>query len=384
MTKIILTSTVPQSLNCFCRGWLFELKKEGYEVVAVSSPGSELQEVEMREGVKTYAVSMYRHISPLKDLRSLCSLIRIFRKERPQMVHSITPKAGLLSMMAAWVSRVPVRVHTFTGLVFPTSVGLKREILKLTDRLTCFFATHIIPEGEGVRSDLISNKITKKPLKVLGYGNVRGIDLDHYDPNNAEVCEKARILKKSGLFTFVYVGRLVRDKGVNELVTAFKRLNGENAGTRLLLVGDIEDKLDPLDADVLSEIESNPSIEYAGYQEDVRGWLSASDVMVFPSYREGFPNAVIEAGAMGLPSIVTNINGSNEIVIEGENGIIVPPGSADALYAAMKECLENRQKRAAMSLRARKLIADRFEQSFVRNCQKAYYREILKSVRLQK
>ena len=146
------------------------------------------------------------------------------------MVHSMTPKAGLLSMMAAWVCRVPVRLHTFTGLVFPTSTGLKQKILIFTDRLTCACATHIVPEGEGVKNDLINYGITKKPLKVLGYGNVRGIDLKRFDPELPEVKADAEKIRKDGVFTFVSISRLVGDKGINELVEAFKRLQGEHQG----------------------------------------------------------------------------------------------------------------------------------------------------------
>ena len=220
--KIIRSTTVPESLEAFCRGLLRELHEEdGYEVVAVSSPDRRLDEVAEREGVRTVAVPMERHISPLKDLKSLINLVRAFRKERPTMVHSMTPKAGLLSMMAAWLTRVPVRVHTFTGLVFPTAKGLTQKILILTDRITCACATHVIPEGEGVKNDLTNYRITKKPLKVLGHGNVRGIDLEHYNPELPEVKAEAAKIRKDGVFTFVFVGRLVGDKGINELVAAF-------------------------------------------------------------------------------------------------------------------------------------------------------------------
>ena len=167
------------SLNIFCRGLLSELKDEGYEVIALSSPDGDLAELGRREKVRTIGVSMKRHVSPLKDLISLIRLIRVMRKERPVMVHSMTPKAGLLCMMAAWIAHVPIRVHTFTGLVWPTQTGLSRKILMLTDRITCFCATHIIPEGEGVKQDL-SSCITDKPMRVLGYGNVKGVDLDYW------------------------------------------------------------------------------------------------------------------------------------------------------------------------------------------------------------
>ena len=297
------------------------------------------------------------------------------------MVHSMTPKAGLLSMMAAWLTRVPVRVHTFTGLVFPTAKGLTRKILILTDRITCACATHVIPEGEGVKNDLTNYRITKKPLKVLGQGNVRGIDLERYNPELPEVKAEAAKIRKDGVFTFVFVGRLVGDKGINELVGAFERLHKEYPATRLLLVGPEESNLDPLKPETLAKIKENPSIEAVGSQPDVRPWFVAADVLVFPSYREGFPNVVIEAGAMGLPSIVTDINGSREIIIEGRNGIIIPARDEDALYQAMKQMVDNPDQLKSMASEARPLIASRYEQSYVRRCLKEYYKEILSDIK---
>ena len=375
--KILRTTTVPGSLNNFCRGLLRELTDEGYEVVAVSSPGPAMGEISEREGVKTIAVPMHREISPLNDLKSLWGLIKVLRKEKPTMVHSMTPKAGLLSMMAAWVCRVPVRLHTFTGLVFPTSTGLKQKILIFTDRLTCACATHIVPEGEGVKNDLINYKITKKPMKVLGYGNVRGIDLKRFDPELPEVKAEAEKIRKEDVLTFIFIGRLVGDKGINELVEAFKVVHEKFPATRLILVGRLEPNLDPLLPVTLEEIDRNNAILTTGEVKDVRPWLLASDALVFPSYREGFPNVVIEAGAMGLPSIVTDINGSREIIIEGENGTIVPSKNEQALERAMEKFIDSTESTKAMSDKARKLIADRFDQTFVRKCLKDYYKEIL-------
>lgn len=376
--KIIRATTVPGSLNNFCRGLLSELQeREGYEVVALSSPGEALDEIRKREKVRTIAVAMQRHISPVNDLRSLWKLIRAFRREKPDMVHSMTPKAGLLCMMAAWICHVPVRIHTFTGLVFPTSTGLKRKILMATDWLTCACATHVIPEGEGVKNDLITNRITRKPLRVLGYGNVRGIDLNRFDPENPEVIKAADEIRNQNVLTFIFIGRLVGDKGITELVKAFCRLNKELPDTRLLLVGREEPQLDPLDSSTLKEISDNPAIEAIRQKSDVRPWLLASDIFILPSHREGFPNVVIEAGAMGLPSIVTDINGSREIIHNGENGLIVPSKNADALYEAMKQLAETPEDIRAMAANARPMIASRFEQGFVRQCLKDYYKEIL-------
>ena len=372
--KLIRITTVPKSLNTFCKGLLKELKLEGYEIVAVSSPGEELNELAEREGVRIISVPMERRISPLKDIKSLWQMYRVMRHEKPDMVHSMTPKAGMVTMVAAKVARVPVRIHTFTGLVFPTSTGLKRRILMFTDWLTCACATHIIPEGEGVKADLLNNKITKKDIRVLGHGNIRGIDLEHFKP------EPHKAPTKESGFSFVFIGRLVGDKGINELVDAFSRLNKEYPETRLVLVGPEEEKIDPILPETAEEINRNQAIEAVGKQNDVRPFFALADALVFPSYREGFPNVVIEAGAMGLPSIVTDINGSREIIIDGENGIIVPSKDAVALYQAMKHFVENPEDVKRMAANARPLIASRFEQSYVRQCLKDFYKECIASI----
>ncbi len=368
--KIIRSATVPQSLDSFCNGVLKELSQE-YEVVAVSSPGEALDKVSRREGVRTIAVPMERHISLMNDLRSLWQMWRVMRRERPDLVHAMTPKAGLICMMAAWLARVPRRVHMFTGLVWPTSTGLKRRILMATDWLTCACATHVIPEGEGVKNDLLSHHITRKPIKVLGYGNVKGIDMEHYNP-----ALFSNVSHQEG-FTFVFVGRIVRDKGINELVAAFDRLHEDYPDVRLVLIGPREDDLDPVLPATLERINSGNGIEAVGPQSDVRPFYASADALVFPSYREGFPNVVIEAGAMGLPSIVTDINGSREIIIDGQNGVIVPPRDEEALYQAMKRFVEQPDEIAAMAQKARGLIASRYEQSYVRQCLYDFYHEIL-------
>ena len=369
--KIIRATTVPTSLETFCKDTLRELSQR-YEVVAVSSPLPELDVVATREGVRTIAVKMERRISVKNDIKSLWQMYKVMRRERPWMVHSMTPKAGLVCMVAAWLARVPRRVHTFTGLVWPTATGLSRMILKTTDRILCACATHIIPEGNGVKQDLINGKITRKPMMVLANGNVRGIDLEHYD-RTPQVMECAKSIRQEDVTTFVFVGRVVRDKGIHELVEAFVKLNKEYPHTRLVLVGRPEAELDPLNEETQQIIESNKAIEAVGEQDDVRPWLAASDVLVFPSYREGFPNVVIEAGAMGLPSIVTNINGCNEIIIPGENGVIIPPRDADALYEAMKDMCENNEKRAYLTKNAREMVASRFDCHIVRRALYDFY-----------
>lgn len=378
--KIIRTATIPLSLDLFCRGLFREMSRD-YDVIALSSPQPELDHIREREGIRTIAVPMRRKIAPLHDLVSLWRLIRVFAKEKPDMVHSITPKAGLLSMLAAWITRVPVRIHTFTGLIFPYEKGWKRRLLILTDRITAACATHVIPEGKGVMNDLLRFRITQKPLHVLGNGNLRGIDLSHY-ARTEETEQQAHTLREIlGIpeedFVFVFVGRLDRDKGIDELVEAFRMLEIERNNVHLLLVGAEESDGNALLEETRAYLSHSDHIHISdGWQEDVRPWYAASDALVLPSRREGFPNVVIEAGAMELASIVTNINGCREIVTNQKNGIIVPPKDAEALYYAMKTFVDRPDRVRKIASNAREMVG-RYEQGYVRKCLKDYYSEVL-------
>lgn len=372
--KIIRAVTVPQSLG-FCREVMIKMRAMGYDMVAVTSPGPELDELRDKDGFHCVAVPMERHISIVNDLKSLMRMISVFRKEKPQVVHSMTPKAGMICMVAAWLTRVPVRIHTFTGLVWPTATGLKRKILMMTDWLTCACATHVIPEGQGVLNDLKNGGITKKPMKVLGYGNVRGVDMERFSP------ARFKATKNPDVFTFVFVGRIVGDKGINELVEAFVKLHDKHKNTRLVLVGKYEHELDPVSDKTRKLIDTNDGIDACGpkYGDDLLQMYVNADCFVMPSYREGFPNTVLEAGAMGLPSIVTDINGSREIIENEKNGLIVPSKNANALYDAMERMLTDDNARETMNGNAREMIASRFEKNFVQKCQIEFYERILNS-----
>lgn len=379
MFKIIRACTVSDSL-CFVEGLLPSLTKS-YQVALLSSPGKELDEVGAKYGVDTIAIPMERHIAPFKDLRSLFGIIRVFKKEKPTIVHSMTPKAGLLCMVAAWLARVPVRIHTFTGLVFPTSSGLKRRILMMTDWMTCACATHIIPEGEGVKNDLIRFKITKKPLEVLGYGNIAGVDVERFSAR-PEVVKLASEIKEPNTFIFLYVGRIVGDKGINEMCQAFTELCSKYNNIRLLLVGSYEEALDPVSAQTKDLINQNTAIKVVGpkSRDELVAYYAASDCFVFPSYREGFPNTVLEAGAMGLPSIVTDINGSREIIQDGSNGLVITSKNVDELRKAMERMIVDEPLRVKMAGVARSCIVERYERSFVHRCQLDYYEKVLQSI----
>jgi glycosyltransferase involved in cell wall biosynthesis len=378
-TKLIRTTTIAISLDYLLKGQFTFLDKY-YEVVAVSGEDEHLQIVRDREGVRTVDIPMQRAINPIKDLISLWQLFCLFRKEKPLIVHSITPKAGLLSMLAAKFSGVPIRLHTFTGLIFPSKTGVLHQVLIFMDRLLCVCATHVYPEGKGVKNDLIQYKITSKPLKIIANGNVNGIDTIHFSNDQITIANQEIIKKKLGItkedFVFVFVGRLVGDKGINELVTAFKIFSSDNSNVKLLLVGPFESHLDPLLPQTLQEIDNNSNIVSVGFQKDVRLYYAISDTLVFPSYREGFPNVVMQAGAMGLPSIVTNINGCNEIIIEGENGTIIPVKDSKAIYEAMKKMLTNDAFRTHLQENARPMIVSRYEQKVVWEAILAEYKSL--------
>ena len=378
--KLIRTTTIPDSFGLI-NGQLRYLN-EHFEVIALSGYNEKLEETREREGVRIIGVSMERRISLFKDFTSLIRLYQEFRKEKPTIVHSITPKAGLLTMLAGKVAGVPIRMHTFTGLIFPTQTGVMQKLLIRMDQLLCWAATNIYPEGNGVKQDLIDYKITSKPLKVIANGNVNGVDLNYFDPNGVSLENKSLLRCKLNIseddFVFIFIGRIVGDKGINELVSAFKQM--VNQKCKLLLVGSYESELDPLLPETLHEIDSNPNIIATGYQSDVRPYFAISDALAFPSYREGFPNVVMQAGAMGLPSIVTDINGSNEIIEEGTNGIIIPPKDVALLKNAMTEIIENKELYQHLKSNARKMITSRYEQRIVWEALLEEYKRLIENV----
>ena len=218
---------------------------------------------------------------------------------------------------------------------------------------------------------------------MLGYGNVRGVDMVRFSirPEILEMLKQNSLVKsESEIFNFVFVGRIVRDKGIKELINAFNKINQKFNHTKLFLIGKYEKDLDPIDDYSYEKISNHPAIEYVGpkYDDDLVMYYAASDCFVFPSYREGFPNTVLEAGAMGLPCIVTDINGSREIIINGKNGLIIPSKNSEALYNAMESIIVNTTKTIEMANNAREMINSRFNKSFVQKCLFDYYKEILK------
>jgi len=339
--NLIRITTVPISLEVLLKGQLKYLNNF-YQVIAVSSGGEKLELVREREGVDTRVIEMEREISILKDCRSLFKMINFFRKLKPEIVHSNTPKASLISMIAAWLCNVPHRIYTVTGLRFETATGIKRKILIWMEILTCNCANIVVAESNGVQRILRQNKICKKRTIIIGNGNINGIDEDYWDGLSLDINSNSDIRRKlqiqNSTFVFIFIGRIVPDKGVNELITAFTKI--KNQDCKLLIIGEQEESFRFLDADVIKEFKTNNNIISVGYQSDVRQYLAISHALVLPSYREGFPNVILQAGAMGLPCIATKVNGVED-VIDNNNGIIVDKKDFVGLNKAMLYMMEN-------------------------------------------
>ena len=389
MKKLIRITTVPLSLKVLLKGQLRFMTSNGFDVKGVSSEGEELREVHENEGIAVEAITMSRKITPFQDLKSLWKMWNFLRKEKPQIVHTHTPKAGIIGMLAARLAGVPHRLHTVAGLPLMEATGTKRKILNFVEKLTYSSATRVYPNSKGLYDFILQNNFTQSnKLKIIANGSSNGIDTTFFSPDQVTEIERVTLREKLNIqpddFVFVFVGRIVSDKGINELIKAFSQLqaveNNEPAGIKLLLVGGLENDLDPLNPETLAEINQNKDIISVGFQQDVRSFFAIADALVFPSYREGFPNVVMQAGAMGLPSIVSDINGCNEIIIEGENGLIIPSKNVEKLKEKMLTLAKDKNLYTKLKGNSRRMIENRYEQSVVWNALLEEYEGLLQSV----
>lgn len=364
-SKLIRITTVPLSLEKLLEGQLSFINQK-FEVTAVAAEKDRLELYGRKNGINTFHVEMTREITPIKDLKALTRLYGFLRKEKPLIVHTHTPKAGIIGMLAAKMAGVPIRLHTVAGMPLLETRGAKRKILNAVERLTYSCATRIYPNSKGLSEIILQEKfISPEKLKILGSGSSNGIDTSYFDP--ALFPSEDTDLRRSTFnipekdFLLIFVGRLVADKGLNELIESFVSLNKRFPDVSLLLVGPFEQELDPIKEENLEIIKQHPKIFSVGYQEDVRPFFSMSNALVFPSYREGFPNVVMQAGAMGLPSIVTDINGCNEIIEEGVNGTIIPVKDPQALEKAMERMVTDHTWRNELKKNAREKITASYE-----------------------
>ena len=320
MKKLIRITTVPISLEKLLENQL-RFMKDYYDITAISSDKNRLNQFGLDQGINTYHINLTRKITPIKDTKAVIKLYKFLKKEKPFIVHTHTPKAGIVGMLASYLAKVPNRLHTVAGLPLLEAKGFKRKVLNIVEKLTYRCATKVYPNSFGLKDIIIEKKFVRKgKLKVIANGSSNGIDTSYFDPELFS-WEERQILKSNlniqkGDFVFIFVGRIVGDKGINELITAFDQLSNEKKKVKLLLVGPLEEELDPLKRPTKEIIKMNKQIISVGFQKDVRPYFAISDVLVFPSYREGFPNVVLQAGAMNSPSIVSDINGCNEIIEE--------------------------------------------------------------------
>lgn len=381
--KLIRITTIPLSLDKLLEGQL-PFMQNYFDVTGICANKEKLEALGKKHGYATHHVEMTRQITPFADLKAVYKLYKYLRKEKPTIVHTHTPKAGIVGMLAAKLAGVPVRLHTVAGLPLMEAKGLKRLILNNVEKSTYACATQVYPNSKGLSDFIIREKLAPlEKIKIIGRGGSNGIDTSYFDPELYKVKQKTNLREKLNIakddFVFVFVGRLVKDKGINELVTAFKNLNSSAAAhhSKLLLVGPFEAELSPLDHETIAEIQQNPHIISVGYQHDVRPYMAAANALVFPSYREGFPNVVMQTGAMGLPAIVSDINGCNEIIKEEENGLLVPSKDAETLQIAMRRFLEDKELYNKLKRSSRRLIVSRYQREEVWRALLDEYKEVM-------
>jgi glycosyltransferase involved in cell wall biosynthesis len=361
--KLFIITTIPLSLFFF-EGQITFLKKS-FNVALVSSDGELLHSIAKSEKVKYHMLNVKREISFLNDIISLILFVKLFYKEKPNFIHCNTPKASFLALFAGYFCRVPKRLYFVHGLRYEGYKGFKRRLLMFMEKLSCFFATDIIAVSYGVKN-IMEEQITPKKVIVVGSGSSNGIDTKKFVIEKFSSSElKMSLGIQEEDYVFGFVGRLVKDKGVNELVNVFDKLNANYKNIKLILVGPYEDELDPLNSLTKKKIESNKNIVSVGFQRDVRSFLGVMNLFVFPSYREGFGIVLMEAGAMQIPCISSNITGCNEIIIEKVTGLLMPSKNQDALYAKMEYSILNKLEMKEMGINAEQSIKKRFEQHSV-------------------
>ena len=385
MAKIIRVTTVPMALKVLLRGQMRYMKKAGFEVIMVSADGTERDDVMRFEGCPHYVIPMTRRITPFADAVSFWRLYQLLKKEKPDIVHSHTPKAGLLAMMAAKYAGVKIRIHTIAGLRFMTSSGITRTILTRMEKITAHAATHLWPNSLSLLNYVKEHKLASaEKLEIIGKGSSNGVDLKRFSVSalGEQGIQNARQILSydPSLFYILSIGRIVQDKGIRELAKAFVNLYSENNRLRLVLVGTFEEKLDPLDDEIMKLIKNHPGIVLAGWHDEVEYYLHTAGLLVHASYREGFPNVVLQAGAMECPVICSRIEGNVDIVDEDVNGLVFTAGDETDLYNKLKQAISDPQGMKKKATLLRKKVEENFDRCFVQENLRQKYETLLASI----
>ncbi len=373
--KFFILTTVSMSLNFF-KNQINALQQD-FEVTLISSPSIQLQEIAKREGVKAKAIEIKREIAFIKDIFSLTKLIIMFLKERPFIIHCNTPKASLLGLIAGYLTRVPKRIYYIHGFRFEGAKGLVRKILITMEKIACFCATDIIAVSNGVKQTAMKD-LTNKEISILHHGSANGMIISEFENSNYDIEEVKTSLKISkDDFIFGFVGRIVGDKGINELINAFNDISKKYKNCKLILVGRYEDQLDPLKKSTKKIIKENVNIIEIGFKSDVKKYLSIINIFVSPSYREGFGLSLIEANLMGKPVIATNITGYSEIILEGKNGFLINSHSQNELLKKMEFAYKNPDILFKMKNDCVNSVKNRYDHNDVLKNALKYYKSLL-------
>jgi glycosyltransferase involved in cell wall biosynthesis len=340
MPKLIRITTVPLSLKLLLAGQMKFMKEAGWEVLMVSADGREVNEVTKREGVPHEIIPFTRKITPFKDLYCLWLLYRLFKREKPDIVHSHTPKAGLLSMLAAKLAGVKVRIHTVAGMPYMVAEKNKKKLLIAMEKLTYKFATEVWPNSTSLKEFMLKEGLLEPAkVKIIGEGSSNGVDLEKFNrgalAENHLIAATMRITPSENDFLILAVGRLVRDKGIEELVEAFLSSKVVKYG-KLVLLGSFEQELNPIKDEVVRKIQDHPRIVQIEWTDHVPHYLALADILVHPSHREGFPNVLLEAGAMQVPVICSDIIGNVDVITNKKTGLVFPVKKTEILKEALE------------------------------------------------
>jgi len=358
--------------------------KNGFEVVTASSSGAEVEELKRQEGVSHIPIDFTRTISPIRDLISLFQCIFLILRIKPQIVHTHTPKAGLIGMIAAKICQVPVRMHTVAGMPLMETSGVQKKLLTFTEQLTYRCATNVYPNSFRLKDWILQHlRVQKEKVYVIANGSSNGIDSKYFETNEKIQLEAQRIRAQLKIpvesKVFLFVGRIVRDKGIQELVLAFYELKKKSKSpVDLILVGGYENEREPVPDKIKDMISRTKNIHEVGFKLDVRPYLQAADIFVFPSYREGFPNVIMQAACFNLPIIASDINGCNELIEHEKNGVLIPPKDVQALSQAMYTLFISDSLRGAIGKQARAIVVKKYDQQLVWDTILKEYRRLLK------